>query len=301
MTKKKKVLVILIFPLTIALHSQSGSTLSEQLWNMVESCYSMFEDIDDDGKVDYNELIDDSGNGYLKISGSWPACGCNCINTAGAYKTSSGNYIFITKQEWGCSWVNSVSSSKELGALFPKEIVSKGFFNDEIEESEGYASFYVDIEIPRYGTDTKATIKVIPFGLTVKSNSFVSYEYSEEGCEARKSLYEIGVLARNIQDVRTLDYILNSQYSKICESDKDAIDKLIGDDYSKYNSMEELEYYLKRLFKTYTLYNKIESETIILGWDREEATFYVKHKQGKPVIQTFREFLINNAYWSPVC
>jgi hypothetical protein len=166
--KHIKYLPLLLF-LCQASHAQKNETLSEKLWKQVQSCYSMFEDIDDDGKVDYDEIIDDSKNGYLKVSGSWPTCGCNCENTIGAYKTSSNDYIFVKEYLWGCSWEKGLDLSDSASIIFPFDFEVNGFFQSQIENLDHIAYFYLDFDIPRKGTDTKVFIKPIPLGIKVES------------------------------------------------------------------------------------------------------------------------------------
>jgi len=88
----------------------------------------MFEDGDEDGKVDYDKIIDDSINGYLKVSGSFPTCGCYCSNTIGAYKTHSDKYTFVKKSVWGCSWKKEITSNDSLSKIFPINFETNGFF-----------------------------------------------------------------------------------------------------------------------------------------------------------------------------
>jgi hypothetical protein len=53
------------------LFRETGSAL---LWKFVDPCYSLLEDMDGDGKVD-GDIVDDTKNGYLSVSGSYPTCG----------------------------------------------------------------------------------------------------------------------------------------------------------------------------------------------------------------------------------
>jgi len=41
------------------------------------------------------------------------------------------------------------------------------------------AVFYLDVAIPRHGTDTQVTLKIIPFGMHIKSDSLLIYNFSE--------------------------------------------------------------------------------------------------------------------------
>ena len=57
--KKLQLIIITIF-LTHIVHGQSLKSLSNQLWDQVQNCASMYEDVDETGIIEYNELIDDS-------------------------------------------------------------------------------------------------------------------------------------------------------------------------------------------------------------------------------------------------
>lgn len=278
-------------------------TLSEQMWERVKTCYSMFEDYDEDGKIDYDELIDDSKNGYLKVSGSYPTCGCSCSHTVGAYKGNDGRYTFVEEEEWTCSWKKKISSSKNLNLLFPENFGIKNFITKaNVNLQSTFAMFYLDIEIPRKGTDTKFKIKVIPFGIYMETNNILSYEYSEnDNMSNCKPIYKISSIANEIKSEKTLEYLLDKKYNKISNQDMEIINSTLGDDYGSFKSKDELSEQLRELKNIYDLYLKINHETITLGWDRDKARFYVKSK-GKPVKQiSFKKFLLNNLFWSPVC
>jgi len=90
--KIQTIILTLLFPALS--FGQKSTSLSEQLWSRVKFCYDMFEDNDEDGKPDFKK-IDDSKNGYLKIFGVTPPCGCACNATVGAYKQKDGKYSFL--------------------------------------------------------------------------------------------------------------------------------------------------------------------------------------------------------------
>ena len=90
-----KFLIRLLFMLIpIIGMGQNKNTLSKMLWDRVGVCFSNFEDMDEDGSPDFDK-IDDSKNGYLKISGSFPTCGCTCASAVAAYKNAAGSYTAL--------------------------------------------------------------------------------------------------------------------------------------------------------------------------------------------------------------
>ena len=89
-----RIVFLLFMIMSFAANSYAQKTLSQQLWDQVQACYSNFEDMDEDGKPDFT-AVDDSRNGYLQISGDWPTCGCGCTSTVAAFKNHSGKYTFL--------------------------------------------------------------------------------------------------------------------------------------------------------------------------------------------------------------
>jgi hypothetical protein len=282
-------------------NSQTAKPLSEILWNRVNKCYSMFEDMDDDGIPDFYK-IDDSKNGYLKIWGGWPTCGCSCTSIIGAYKNSSGEFDILQFDEVICSWEKKISSNKALIEILPDGFGINSFILKELQEYTDNPIFFVSIEIPHLSTDTKIKLELIPFGLRPEGKGLLCYEYKElEGFSNCKSLLNIEDIAKNCQDNKTLDYIMNGEFEKISQIDNAVVFKEIGNDYSSFKSKEELQYSLIELHQIYKSYQLLEATEIMLGWDRQTSRFFIKEKSGKPENLSFKEFLINNEYWSPMC
>lgn len=299
---KKTGLLIIILSVFLNVNGQDNQTLSEKLWEQVQSCYSMFEDMDGDGQVDYDEIIDDSRNGYLKVAGSWPTCGCRCENTVGAYRINTGGYVFIKKSAWSCSWEKMISSSESLMKIFPFDFEVDGFFSRRMENSGQYATFYIDLEIPRKGTDTKVTINLIPFGLNIESVKILELSYSEvSGKLGCNHLYPIMKIARKIQNEETLQYLLKAEFDKISKSDMKLVHEAIDGANSWFENKEDLVTCLQNLKQKYDLYTEIKHQWLILGWNRTKGEFFIKEKGEKPENITFKEFLKKGQYWSPVC
>ncbi|TPN82871.1 hypothetical protein [Aquimarina algicola] len=298
--KIRYLLLILLFSVTI--YGQINQTLSQQLWKQVQSCHNSLEDVDDDGKIDYDEIIDDSKNGYLKIAGGWPTCGCSCESIAGAYRKKSGQYLFIQKSYWECSWKREFSSSDQFTTIFPFDLEKDGFFSQDIESFNQTATFYVDLEIPRKGTDTKVFLKTIPFGLDIKNKGNIVFGYSEESHTSNyNQLYQISKIVREIKNPKTLQYILKNQFDNISESDAALVYETIDKTDQGFKNKMELVSMLQELKQKYDLFTKIKHQWLLLGWDRTTGAFYIKEKGNRPEAVTFREFLMNNQFWSPMC
>ncbi len=295
----KKLVLFILFLLPIICYTQTKNSLSKILWDRVNRCYSLFVDEDGDGKPEFNK-IDDSKNGYLQISGSWPTCGCSCTSTVGAYKNNIGEYVLLQSEQFVCNWENKISSNKELKDILPESFGIKDFIKEPINEKIDHPIFFVNFIIPRIGTDTRIKIELIPFGLKPDGDELICFEYKEEkGYSNCRSMYRIKDIASNVHDEKTLEYILNGNFDDISQDDKKIILETIGDDDSRFKSKEELQQTLIFLKKVYDIYIKIENTELILGWDKQK--FFIKEKMGKPEKISFRKFLIKNKYWSPMC
>jgi len=292
---------IILILIPIFGYGQTTSSLSKMLWSRVENCHSMFEDMNDDGKPDF-EKIDDSKNGYLKISGGWPTCGCSCSSTVGAFKNQKGEYVLLQSDEVLCSWEKNNSSNKVLKDILPVNFGIKSFISQQIIDKVNKSIFYLDIEIPRVGTDTKVKIELIPFGLKAEGNEIICYEYRENEQNSNcKSLYRLKDIANDIKDNNTIELLLSGDFDKISQTDNNVINKAIGNDFSRFESKEEIQLYLIELKQIYDIYLMLESMELILGWNRQESRFFIKEKGDKPEKVTFKGFLSRNNYWSPMC
>jgi hypothetical protein len=294
-------LIILIF-ISQAIYAQNNNSLSDSLWAQVQSCYSMFEDMDEDGKVDYDEIIDDSKNGYLKVSGSWPTCGCNCENTIGAYKTISNEYVFLKEYLWGCSWQKGLNLSDSISKIFPFDFEVDGFFQRYIDNLNHNAYFYLDFEIPRKGTDTKVFIKNIPLGLKVESESNIVLGYAEKDRYSYSDkMFKIWRIASQTKGDNIIENLLNNNFSEISEGDKKIIKEAIGTDDSRFENKEALIECFQELKHIYDIYTQIKYDWLILGWNKDEGAFYIKEKGSRIKVDSFKEFLKNIEKWSPAC
>ena len=175
--------------------------------------------------------------------------------------------------------------------------------NGNISIKDSIALFYLDIEIPRIGTDTKLTIKVIPFGMTIENNDILGFGFFQKRgmSNCKSAFYNIRNIVKQIQNEQTLDFVINDQIEKISAHDMTIINSTIGENYDDFKSLSELIMCLKELKQTYDLYSLIEHKTLLLGWNKEEARFYIKEKGNHPKSITFIEFLIGNRYWSVGC
>lgn len=293
---RKQFLTVLFTSISMLSWGQSKTALSSLLWSRVESCYSYFEE-DDEGLTDF-EIIDDSKNGYLKIWGQFPTCGCFCSSTVGAYKNSTGDYTFLQTEEMGCSWEKKISSSVDLKSLFPEHFDSTAFFAQLPAESFENPIFYVDVEIPRIGTRTTVTLKLLPFGLNQKGSDIWCYNYSELTAQPQ-SLEGLLYLAQKLPNAEALNQIMAGDFNNLEIPAHELIEEIIADGHFKSN--REIQSHLIELHKIYHWYLSIENQTIILDWDPQKSRFFVVEKGMGPNPISFRDFLIENQFWRAMC
>lgn len=283
--------------------TSAQNSLSEQLWERVKNCNLALEDMDDDGMIDYETFIDDSKNGYLSISGSYPTCGCSCSSTVGAFKTAKGAYVFLDQSYWSCSWEHQISSNRPLNALFPSNLEKELF--GENEKSTDRAFFYLSLKIPQFGTLTEVEIKTIPFGLKVATEgSLITYGYSQEKNVETYASYQIEMISRDCEHPETIEHLLNRTYDQIDAGDMELIQGVIKkNDYddSRFASIEDISLQMNLLKRAYEAYGSLQYDKITLGWDKSKEQFYIKSKDRKPMKMSFKEFIEEMIYWSPIC
>ncbi|MBN2776763.1 MAG: hypothetical protein JXR36_03930 [Bacteroidales bacterium] len=293
--------IALLFVLLISLkplYSQNSDNLKTLLWSKVQNCYSMAEEPIED----YFDIIDDAKNGYLHIEGGWPACGCNCAHTVGAFTNADGTYTILEREFWECDFVNEIKSNRNIEDVFPENFGITTFIPNAKIRLKKNALFYLDVEIPRHGTDTKVMIKLIPFGLIIKGENCLSYGYREyDDFRNCKSVSAIKSICDKISSEKVIINLLNSDYQNIGEADMSVIQEYIGDDFSRFENIQEITIYLKLLKNAYDLYSSMQHQAVILSWDVQKSRFYIKEKLESPVKMSFIQFLKTQIYWSPMC
>ncbi|MTB53108.1 hypothetical protein [Lewinella sp. W8] len=295
--------IMLIACLSLSVHLMGQKqSLRDQLWERVNPCFSNFEDMDDDGKPDFDQ-IDDARNGYLHVSGGWPTCGCSCASTVGAYRNDRGEYTLLQMDEANCSWDRKLSSNRDIWSVLPEEFGLKDFVGRELALDLDDPTFFLSVEIPRKGTDTEVSLKLIPLGLELEAAGPIVTEYGEGGnISQHQPISEIATFARSLSDDEALTSILNGDFAELAEVDKRAFSRLIGDSYGQFATEESLRETLQRLRDKYELYFRVKYQKIVLGWDRQQSRFFVKKRvPAASGTKSFRQFLIEAEYWAVMC
>ncbi|WP_293289662.1 DUF413 domain-containing protein [Allomuricauda sp.] len=307
--RKMRFLICSLMVLGFTWVSAQGKSLSHQLWERVKDCQALLDDTDNGEKLDFNK-IDDSKNGYLKIWGSYPTCGCTCSSTVGAYRDIHGGYTFLQKEESSCDWRKSISSNKDLAVILPDSFDIRVFSKSQALIKPKYALFFLDVEIPRFGTDTKFTLKLIPFGiLKPEENSLITYNYSEynigkeKNAIAPKFIQNLKHIVAKINDGKTLMHLLNKNYDSINPNDKKYIEQnVLGKASSnRIKSLDELTETLILLKNAYDVYSELDFMSVMMKWNKEKGRFEIKSKGDLPKPVSFKEFILENEFWVPVC
>lgn len=287
------------------------ANLREHLLSRVKTCRSMPGNAAPEDADARLEVIDDVANGYVQVRAEWPPCGCDCKVTAAAFKSSDGSYTIVHMEDWGCSWTRRLASYPPLHVIFPEDLTIAAFIPSLGGETGGGAAagataggtawFYLDAELPRIGTDVKLTIRTIPFGMRIESKGLLAYGYAEaEGASNCTMLFRIRDIAEHLDDAG-LEAVTAGRLESLAPESREVVQSAIGDDASRFRSIEDLSGHLNRLRRIYDLYCRIEHEWVVLAWEREKATFYIRDRGPAVPPVTFREFLFRGPYWSPEC
>lgn len=296
--------ILLFITAILSFNCYYSQSLSEQLWERVQPCNVALEDMDEEGKHNYEEIVDDAKNGYLKISGSYPTCGCECSYTVGAYKTAAGKYVLIDKSTWSCGWTNKISSNREIQKILPSNL-TESVLGYNAKPSFEKAYFYFDLEIPHHGTETKLAVKIIPFGLKIvtKDQSLFSYEYEESGNVENYAIYNISEIIKKF-DQGTINALMNAEYAEISDKDMEILSNYIRkNDYDsgRFASIEEITDLFVQLRDVYEKYQSLKFSKFTLDWNREKEQFYIKSSDSSPKEMSFMEFLEIVPFWMPMC
>ena len=298
---KKIIYVFLSLFIAVNIFGQeSNKSLSQQLWDKVTPCFEVIntffdkENKDFDWKKDFDStIIDDSKNGYLHVFAAFPTCGCTHGHTVGAYTNKDGGYTFLERETWGCDFKYRMFSNRPLKDILPEGFGVKDFMPKLNSKGITQAFFYVDVDIPRKGTDTKLTIEFIPFGTNLESRNILLYGHPGFTAGNSKYLdYSIIKIAEGVKNVQTIQYLLNAEYAKISLTDM----KIINDNIDRFESITELTVHLKIIKQAYDLSTLIEYKSYILDWDVEKSRFFLKEKVKADKLPSFRDFLINAPY-----
>lgn len=274
---------------------QNKTTLKSQMWQYIDDCHSTIVSSAMDSGLE-PEVIDDSSNGYLKVSGSWPTCGCGCESTVGAYKTANNNYVFLITEYWNCNYKYRVRSSQQFQSIMPKGFGLSSFIDTiGINCPNRNRVFYLEVDIPRYGTETKFTIKLIPLGLLIICPNDLCLAIEQSWKEYNfKDLYYL----KDIAESATA--ILKGDFDSMSEKDKKIIDAR-NDGATFQEKFKKVKDDMEFVYTRYQVYKRMKYKSLTMKWNAKEARFQVvKKEQADPVID-FKQFIADSEFWGTRC
>lgn len=277
------------------------STLADILWEEAG------------GRIDLNknhggayEITDDAANGYLKVAFTEEGCGCYYETTVAAFKDAKGKYTTLKTYWDGCGNQKSFNSNQSLASILPENLGLHTFWPEaESDRDNDYQMLlYLEVSIPKKGADTQIDIEYVPYGIRAKSEdrilSFSGYGQSNTNSnfgyhsQLRETILEF-------TDKNTFTYVVNSDQNKINAVDKQSISKLYGSE-KTIKDFENLSALFQTLNNYYSVSKYITCKSIIMGWDREKARFYIKEKiKNDAPEQSFLEFLQQLPFLMAVC
>ncbi len=306
---KKKIVIVIVFSVLLQSkvtsqatnkdYKQSKYDLKELLWSSIQST---LEYTDSKGNIDrFITVIEDVKNGYLKVSGEFPPCGCPISETVAAFKDTKGNYTFLEEETEGCNWKYQLSSNTNLTAILPENFGIKTFIPTLKNNVTEQAFFYLEIDIPRHGTETKVRLKVIPIGMQVKSTNLLVYTISEDTEKTRltnlKSWHQL-ILDLSEEGI---NLIYKNKCKNLSKNNQEKLQK-----YLQKNNEASIKTFHKNLVKIkeiYDFYCQIKHKSILLKWDKTTTRFYIKERGDEVKPMSFQQFLRSDilTYWSPQC
>ena len=286
---------------TVTKNEIKGPPLSEQLWAFVSGCDKSIKNPEFEENK-YRELIDDSKNGYLHISGSWPTCGCSCGSTVGAYKKNNGSYALLKYETWSCTGAEGIYSNADLMSILPDSFNLNTFLSAtaKVENGSSTGHFYLKAEIPQHGTITNMKLELIPFGMKSVCDNGLCLTIAKEG-DSQTYLSQIirYIESPDINNETLLLFVKDEDYN-LTITESDILNKILENDYSEY-SKEDFKADLKLLYDGYKLHQNLENTSVILDWNRDIGRFQIIDKKGKPEKLTFLDYLKSHDFYSPAC
>lgn len=281
------VLSILFVP---SLQAQNREELMSTLKSRIKICEDQLL-----GPADM--FIDDIKNGYMSIAGTTSPCGCECSTAMAAFRNYKNEYLFLQSIEENCEWKKAIISSKAIDQIMPKNFGLMDFReNRGLQPSFDFAIFYLELKVPRYGTNVEAQLQLIPFGIKVPTEKLIVYAYDHS--YADKSIIELQDLLLSLNHTKTLDHLLSENYHLINASD---LNRLNAKGIISLEQKRELHLKVKSLYETYQVYSSLKSDKLVLAWNRQTSTFEIK-EYGNPLKPiSFGQFLRANVFWTPLC
>lgn len=265
-----------------------NTPLKKLLWSTLKCNCSEFEEEESVSK----EVVEDISNGYLSFFCSYPPCGCSCQTISAAFKTEKGKYITLSRHTESCAQTYELTASKNLPDLLPKGLSLKTFApSQSIFVPKGCPMFYLDLEIPRYGSEVVASLKVIPFGFCGEGTAPLTTAYLEgESFVASELLANLP----EVSSKKAWEYAATEQWNKLSRQDMRRIKEHLA-------GVEKGIEMLKRIKQVYDVYIKLEATRMVMKWNRAIERFEIVRLDRKPKLISFDEFFLQAPCLQAIC
>lgn len=279
------------------------NSLADILWEEAGGRISNM-DADEESRT---TITDEAAKGYLRVYYEDQGCGCPFETIVAGYKDAKGGYTTLKKYWDGCGWNKTLSSNKDLSLMLPEDFGLQTFLpkSKETEYQITSAVFYLEAEIPRKGTDTQLNLSYIPFGIQMApKNTILTYVYKQISEHSGSNfLYsgDLKYMLQKISDENTLECILERSIDDIIPEDRKLVEKLYGKNKS-YRGIDDLATQIQQLKTIYKISHDVEYKSVILGWDRHTARFFIKEKIKNDAPElSFLEFVRQLPFLMAVC
>lgn len=292
----KQLIAILLVGFFVTQNS-NAQNLEQKMMDQLGPCA---ETLWEEGE-DYYTLKDAyAKNGYLSISGGWPTCGCGCNATVAAFRDAQKNYTFLRWEEWDCAQEFGSYSSRKMEDILPRDFSLNAFVSEDRKAIEFNAKsyFYLELELPIHGTDIPVKLKPLPLGML--GNSKNGMVYNTQSVEVTDhAAANLRKIANTLETEAQLNLLKTNSLEKLPTGLQEQINKILKQHYEY--TWDAFYLLLMQSYDAYLIYNQLDYEEAVLGWDRENARFFLKSKAKKTVKKTFLEFLRTAKTYEIIC
>lgn len=287
----------------------SDSVLDEELEEELRNCLLPPPFIPQRKSVAKNEphleeyYVYDPVNGFLHVfTGPVPTCGCSYSTTAAAYGKSDGTTVIISRDVSYCGQNTSISGNLPIWDILPRDEISpEQFYGPGLFPNYDHAYFYLDVEIPRQGTETKVTLK--PFFINLVPPKWDHFAFSPR-TEEREAWFNWDNMYLEVKINRDAMFPNIWSSPELSEHEIEFWSEGIilheSSGLAKELPADEKQAIVRHFASFYQEYRKLKYQAFILDWDKSKGKFYIKERIEAPP-KTFFQFLRELPYFSPSC
>lgn len=292
----KQLMTIFLLASLVIQHSDAQN-LEQKMMQQLGPCA---ETLWEEGE-DYYTLKDAyAQNGYLSISGGWPTCGCGCEATVAAFRDAQKNYTFLRWEDWDCAQEFGCYSSGKIEDILPRDLSLNAFISEEKMPMQFNAKsyFYLELELPIHGTDILVKLKPLPLGMLGSSKNGLVYNTKSVQITDHAAA-NLRTIANIVETEEQLNLLKTNSLEQLPTALQERINRVLKQHYEY--TWEDFYLLLMQSYDVYLIYEQLDYEEATLGWNRENARFFLKNKAKKPKKKTFLEFLKTTKTYEVLC